>query len=95
MALPLGGRDGWFDSSQADWLIFTLRADSAGGERHGALAERQLHLAVDQAPRGRLQRFESSMLHLEEWPSGLRQRIANPPWAAPSTASSNLASSVA
>lgn len=31
---------------------------------------------------------------LEEWPSGLRQRIANPSWAAPSTASSNLASSV-
>lgn len=31
---------------------------------------------------------------LEEWPSGLRRRTANPQWALSSTASSNLASSV-
>ncbi len=64
MAPPLGGGDRWFESSRVDarfslWaLIRKLKKRT-----RGALAERQLHLAVDQMSREGLQGFESSTLH--------------------------------
>lgn len=88
MAPSLGDGDRWFDPSRADtWFDLLMLT------KHGALAERQLHSAVDRTPRAGYRGSSPLRSTEEEWPSGLRQRTANPSWAAPPTARSNRASS--
>src|SRR5579885_2127020 len=93
MAPPLGGGDRWFESSRADFSPLSLRGEENGGQ-DGALAELGRHPTVDRTPAQGTGGSSPPCSILEEWPSGLRRRTANPQWAVSSTASSNLASSV-
>lgn len=80
MASLLGSEDRWFESSRADFSPRIL-ARRGAGEPYGALAELERHPTVDRTPAQGIRGSSPLCSILEEWPSGLRRRTANPQWA--------------